>query len=64
LDEYCVEYLNFFQNKVSVFEHQEGKWKKTRAKEIRLLSTMIMDELEKDNLIKDINEFLDKPTQK
>lgn len=25
---------------------------------------MIMDELEKDNLIKDINEFLDKPTQK
>jgi chaperone BCS1 len=64
LEECRVEYLNLIRKKVSVFEHRDGEWKKIRARDIRPVSTVIMDEQEKNDLLKDMNEFLDEPTRK
>jgi chaperone BCS1 len=53
------EYLKLTQNKTTVFEHQEGKWKRTKVRSIRPLSTFVMKEEEKEELVKDIEGFLD-----
>ncbi|KAJ9137650.1 hypothetical protein NKR23_g8937 [Pleurostoma richardsiae] len=52
------EYLQLTQNKISIFENQDGKWRRTKASGIRRLSTMIMDEKEKQELITDVGNFL------
>jgi chaperone BCS1 len=48
---------------VCVFEHQEGEWKKARSREIRSLSTVIMDEQEKNDLLEDMKDFLDESSR-
>ncbi|KAK0707441.1 putative mitochondrial chaperone bcs1 [Lasiosphaeris hirsuta] len=52
------EYLRHTHNKTTVFEHQEGKWKRTKVRSIRPLSTVVMNEEEKEGLVKDIEGFL------
>lgn len=64
IEECRSEYLNVTYRKVSVFEHQEGEWKKARLKPVRPISTVIMDERMKTDLVKDMEEFLDESTQK
>jgi chaperone BCS1 len=63
-EECRVEYLKLIQKKTSVFEHREGEWKKTRARDIRPISTVIMDQTEKNSLLKDIENFLDERTRR
>jgi chaperone BCS1 len=63
-DECRVEYLKQIQRKTSVFEHGEGGWKKTRARDIRPISTVIMDEDEKELVLKDIEDFLQQETRR
>lgn len=54
-----AEYLKLAQNKTSIFEHRNGNWKKIMARDIRPISTVIMNEQEKMTLVKDIEAFLD-----
>lgn len=64
LIEECREkYLKDTQEKISVFEHREGEWKKARLRSVRPLSTVIMDEQVKDDILRDVDEFLDQDMQ-
>jgi chaperone BCS1 len=63
-EECRAEYLKQIQRKTSVFEHGEGEWKKTRARDIRPISTVIMDEEEKELVLKDIGDFLHQETRR
>ncbi|KAK0609272.1 P-loop containing nucleoside triphosphate hydrolase protein [Bombardia bombarda] len=53
------EYLKLTQNKTPIFEHQDCKWKRTKVRDIRPISTVVMDEEKKTGLIRDIETFLD-----
>ncbi|KAJ5998010.1 hypothetical protein N7522_009670 [Penicillium canescens] len=57
-------YLNNIDKKITVFEHREGDWKKTRLRPIRPVSTVIMDKQVQDDLLGDVKDFLDEDTQK
>ncbi|KAJ6021257.1 P-loop containing nucleoside triphosphate hydrolase protein [Penicillium herquei] len=64
LIEECREkYLKDTQKKISVFEHHEGEWKKARLRSVRPLSTVIMDEQVKNDILRDVDEFLDQDMQ-
>ncbi|EPS29046.1 hypothetical protein PDE_03993 [Penicillium oxalicum 114-2] len=64
LIEECREkYLKDTQRKVSVFEHREGEWKKARLRPVRPISTVIMDNEVKNDILKDVDEFLDQDMQ-
>ncbi|EDN02518.1 predicted protein [Histoplasma mississippiense (nom. inval.)] len=54
-----AKYLKLIQKKTAVFEHNDGEWRKAKARDIRPISTVIMDEGEKTALLKDIEDFLD-----
>jgi chaperone BCS1 len=58
-----AKYLKLVKNKTTVFKHQNGDWKKTRAIDIRPLDTVILDEKIKTALLKDVQAFLDPETQ-
>ena len=64
IEECRKEYLNAIQKKISVFEHQDGEWKKAGLKSVRPITTVIMDKEMKNGLLKDMEEFLDEPTQR
>ncbi|KAJ5394738.1 P-loop containing nucleoside triphosphate hydrolase protein [Penicillium cosmopolitanum] len=64
LIEECREkYLKDTQRKVSVFEHRDGEWKKARLRPVRPISTVIMDNELKSDVLKDVDEFLDQDMQ-
>ncbi|QSS60802.1 hypothetical protein I7I51_05605 [Histoplasma capsulatum] len=54
-----AKYLKLIQKKTAVFEHNDGEWRKAKARDIRPISTVIMDEDEKKAVLKDIDDFLD-----
>ncbi|EEQ85995.1 mitochondrial chaperone bcs1, variant [Blastomyces dermatitidis ER-3] len=62
-DDCRKEYLKLIQKKMSVFEHHDGEWRKAKARDMRPISTVIMDDGEKTELLKDIEDFLDKKTR-
>lgn len=51
-------YLKLTKNKTTIFEHQDSKWRTTQVKSIRPISTIVMNEKEKAELIRDIQGFL------
>jgi chaperone BCS1 len=51
-------YLKLTKNKITIFEHQDTKWKMTHVKSIRPISIIIMNEEVKVELIRDIEGFL------
>lgn len=57
-------YLNNIDKKITVFEHREGDWKKTRLRPVRPVSTVIMDKEVQDDLLRDVKDFLNEDTQK
>jgi chaperone BCS1 len=64
LIEECREkYIKNTQRKVSVFENREGEWKKARLRPVRPISTVIIDNEVKDNILRDVDEFLDQDMQ-
>ena len=64
LIEECREkYLKDTQRKVSVFEHREGEWKKARLRPVRPISTVIMDNEVKNDILRDVDDFLDQDMQ-
>ncbi|KAJ4288308.1 hypothetical protein N0V88_007346 [Collariella sp. IMI 366227] len=52
-------YLKRTKNKTAIFEHHGGKWKRTNLKSIRPVSTVVMDEVVKQGLLRDIDSFLE-----
>lgn len=65
LVEECREsYLNKIDKKITVFEHREGDWKKTRLRPVRPISTVIMDKQVQNDLLRDVKDFLNEDTQK
>jgi chaperone BCS1 len=63
LEEGRTEYLKRIQKKTSVFEHENGEWKKVVSRDIRPISTVIMNEDDKETLVKDIEDFLSEETR-
>ena len=64
LIEECRErYLKDTQRKIAVFEHREGEWKKARLRPVRPISTVIMDNEVKNDILRDVDEFLDQDMQ-
>ena len=60
LIEECREkYLKDTQRKVSIFKNREGEWKKARLRPVRPISTVIMDNELKNDILRDVDEFLD-----
>jgi len=57
-------YLHNIDKKITVFEHREGDWKKTRLRPIRSISTVIMDKQIQDEVLEDMKDFLNTDTQK
>jgi mitochondrial chaperone BCS1 len=63
LDECRHHYLGLARNKTPVFEHQLDRWKPSKARELRPISTVVFDEHEKEVLLNDIRSFLDQATR-
>ncbi|RYO86424.1 hypothetical protein DL766_005967 [Monosporascus sp. MC13-8B] len=59
LDECRRQYLEVVRNKTTVFEHRGDRWKPTKARDIRDMSTVVLDEEKKERLLKDVENFLD-----
>jgi len=56
-NKYRNEYLKSIENKTFIFENRDGKWKKIKMKNIRSISTVIINEGEKIELLEDIENF-------
>ncbi|KAL2165626.1 hypothetical protein VTG60DRAFT_4090 [Thermothelomyces hinnuleus] len=52
-------YLKLTKNKTTIFEHYNGKWKRTNLKSIRPISTVVMNEEDKQGLLREIESFLE-----
>lgn len=63
LGECCDEYLHQVKNKTTIFENRGDHWKKVATKKIRPLSTVIVGEKQKQQLIADVKGFLDPETR-
>ena len=63
IEEYREKYLKNIQRKVSVFEYRKGEWKKARVRPVRPISTVIIDKQVKDNILRDVDDFLDQDIQ-
>ncbi|CRG92848.1 putative mitochondrial chaperone BCS1-B [Talaromyces islandicus] len=63
LEEGRAEYLKRLQKKTSVFEHENGEWKKVVSRDMRPISTVIMNEGDKKALVEDIQDFLSEETR-
>ncbi|KAH6675906.1 BCS1 N terminal-domain-containing protein [Halenospora varia] len=59
LTECCAEYSKLVQGKTSLYEHRDGAWERSIASDIRSISTVILNEGTKRELLKDIGDFLD-----
>ncbi|EED14486.1 metalloprotease m41 ftsh, putative [Talaromyces stipitatus ATCC 10500] len=57
------QYLSLIQRKVPVFQPEGGEWKRTGLRPARDISTVIMDEEVKKNVLEDMRQFLDEQTQ-
>jgi chaperone BCS1 len=64
LDKCRCYYLGLVQNKTSVFEHQGDKWKSSKSRNKRHISTLILDEKVKEVLVNDISDFLNPTTRR
>ena len=51
-------YLTANEGKTSIFEDNDGHWRRKEAKRIRQLSTIVMDEETKTNLMRDAETFV------
>ncbi|EDN04061.1 predicted protein [Histoplasma mississippiense (nom. inval.)] len=56
---FCIGGSSQILRALLIFEHHDGEWRKAKARDIRPISTVIMDEGEKTALLKDIEDFLD-----
>jgi mitochondrial chaperone BCS1 len=63
LSECRTEYAKLVQGKTCLYEHQDGTWARSAVSDIRPISTVILNESRKSELLKDIGDFLDPTSQ-
>uniref|UniRef100_A0A093UQK4 Putative mitochondrial chaperone BCS1-B n=1 Tax=Talaromyces marneffei PM1 TaxID=1077442 RepID=A0A093UQK4_TALMA len=63
LGECREQYLKLIQRKVPVFQPEGGEWKRTGLRHARDISTVLMDEAVKKDVLEDMRQFLDEQTQ-
>ncbi|KAF2259157.1 putative mitochondrial chaperone bcs1 [Lojkania enalia] len=63
LDECRQYYLGLVKNKTCVFEHEGNRWKSSKSRNKRNMSTVIIDNKLKEMLLGDVAEFLDPKTR-
>jgi chaperone BCS1 len=63
LGECREQYLKLIQRKVPVFQPEGGEWKRTGLRHARDISTVLMDEAVKKDVLEDMKQFLDEETQ-
>ncbi|KUL81422.1 hypothetical protein ZTR_09480 [Talaromyces verruculosus] len=63
LGECREQYLKLIQRKVPVFQPEGGEWKRTGLRHARDISTVLMDEAVKKEVLEDMKQFLDEQTQ-
>jgi len=59
LEECRQMYLGRVQSKTLIYENRNGRWKQSRERDIRPISTVLYDEKEKESLLNDVQDFLD-----
>ncbi|CZR67190.1 related to BCS1 protein precursor [Phialocephala subalpina] len=64
LNECCMEYSKFVHDKTSLYEHRDGTWVRSIVSDVRSISTVILNESKKRELLKDIEDFLDEKTRR
>jgi chaperone BCS1 len=64
LTECCIEYSKLVQGKTSLYEHQDGTWARSIVSGVRRISTVILNEGGKRELLKDIGDFLDQTARR
>ncbi|KAJ4307299.1 hypothetical protein N0V88_000682 [Collariella sp. IMI 366227] len=52
-------YLKLTKNKTTLFDHHNGKWRKTNLKSVRPISTVVMNEEDREELLRDIEGYLE-----
>jgi chaperone BCS1 len=63
LSECCTEYAKLVQDKTCLYEHQDGTWTRSAVSNIRRISTVILDESKKKELLENITDFLNPTSQ-
>ncbi|KJZ70985.1 hypothetical protein HIM_09640 [Hirsutella minnesotensis 3608] len=64
LQECRDEYLSQIENKTTIFENRNDRWKKIATKAIRPLSTVIVNEEQKQHLVEDVKSFIASGTRR
>ncbi|KAJ6436589.1 mitochondrial chaperone BCS1 [Purpureocillium lavendulum] len=64
LEECRDEYLKQIQKKTTIFENRNDRWKKVATRTIRPLSTVIVNEKQKQHLFEDVKTFIAPDTRR
>jgi mitochondrial chaperone BCS1 len=64
LDECRQQYLMRVRSKTLIFENRNGRWRQSKERDIRPISTVLHDKKGKESLLDDIESFLDPDTRK
>ncbi|KJZ68818.1 hypothetical protein HIM_11792 [Hirsutella minnesotensis 3608] len=64
LEECRDEYLKQIQNKTTIFENRNDRWKKVATRTIRPLSTVIVNAKQKQQLFEDVKTFIAPDTRR
>ena len=59
-----TEYANLVRDKTCIYEHQDGRWTRSAVVNRKRIETVILNESEKDKLLKDTKDFLDPKSQR
>ncbi|KAH8706865.1 BCS1 N terminal-domain-containing protein [Phaeosphaeriaceae sp. PMI808] len=62
LNECRCHYLGLVQNKTSVFEHEGDRWKLSKPRSKRQISTVVLNKTVKEVLVNDVSDFLNPTT--
>jgi chaperone BCS1 len=64
LSECRTEYTNLVWDKTCIYEHQDGRWTRSVMANRKRIETVILNKRIKEELLKDIEEFLDQVSQR
>ncbi|CAH0033869.1 unnamed protein product [Clonostachys rhizophaga] len=63
MNECMQEYLETFRDKIAIFENRGSYWRKVDEKDVRPMSTVILNQSTKELLLEDFRSFLSEDTQ-
>jgi len=59
-----IEYSKLIHGKISLYEDQDGTWARSMVSDVRHISTLVLDECVKKELLKDIEDFLNQTARR